>query len=244
MAALQPASPPERANDVVLGLNAHVLRLGLTEEDLAAKVGCPSAHIARAEREGNVEHLSVGHLRRFEATIGVDLYAHAACGEKAQELTAMVGAFLADRPGGATLDEISEAFRIPPGVADVTIAALRNQLVGFGMTVVCPNGTFRIGSAAESAHFVARLESFALDSLSDDEVEIVLDIWIAEVQDAMRMLTAYTQEDRHLIAGLIGRGVVLANGNAVALNEVVFDSLRPLLVSRLPYRDWRIREEP
>lgn len=221
-------------------LDARWVELGLDEDSLSDLVGCSPAGVTNASRQGSVDHLSVRALRRLEAVLGVDLYKPHDESES-NDVDAQIGALLANHPGGIELDAIASALHVSADRASAGILRIRRRLAGVGMTVVERERKLKLSASAEATQSRAAMELFALSDLSDDEIEIVLDIWVAVELQTSRRLNAFSKTDHGLIGALVARGVLTVGGDAIQLSEIVAQSLAPLGRIQLPYRGFRVR---
>lgn len=222
--------------------DSQLLRSGLAIDELAGQSGATIEELERAFRTHDFSHLNVRAMKRLEVTLGVDLYERRS--KVPDGLTAKIGAYLAERSKGSTLDELVAVFEVKPETAKDSIRSLRRDLAELGMTILQCGQELRVAPDADVAAEVARLETWTLSEFSDEELRVVMDVWVGEVQERPRRLEDFVATDQELVMSLVDRGILIPTGDDLRLFPTVFESLDPLHIAQIPYREFRVCEEP
>lgn len=232
----------ESRNSRAAMFDSQLLRSGLSIYELAGQSGTTVEELERAFRTHDFSYLNVRALKCLEVTLGVDLYERTT--EIPDGLVARFGAYLAERSAGATLDELVAVFDVTPDGARQAIRNLRQDLAELGMTILQSGRQLRVAPDSDVAVDVAQFENWTMSELSDYELRVVLDVWVGESQERPRRHRDFVEADRELVIGLVNRGVLVPAGDELRLCAIVFESLDPLHVGQIPYREFRVCEEP
>lgn len=216
------------------------IELGLDEETLAARVGCSRGALNVAKKEGRIDHLSVGAVRALESILGLELY-HPTVAAETADHDAQIGALLAGAADGLNLDSIANTLNLSAELVEKAAVRVRRQLESAGVTLVEQDGRLRLAPASGASRSTAAMAHFTLEELSDDDLEIVLDVWVAEEVERSRRFSDFSETDSETIRSLVSQGVLGADGDRLVLSGVVAASFAPLRRVRIPYRDFRVR---
>lgn len=223
--------------------------LNLTDSDLARSTGMHLAVLWRLEDTGKLEPLSVSQVDSLESRLGLPLFERRNTRESVSNAekrdAKTIGAFLrsAEGEGTWTREDLAIALEWNLSRMRTATALLDRQLRESGlMLVVDSRGVMSIDAVQNKDLSVGSLPAGDVElEMSDDDLEIVLDLADYWLQNAIRPLDDFDVADRKRIARLLKLGILDHASGVLTLSAVAADALDPILRDTRPYIGWSRR---
>lgn len=223
--------------------------LNLTDSDLARSTGMHLAVLWRLEDTGKLEPLSVSQVDSLESKLGLPLLeqrnARQSWSKTEKRDAKTIGAFLrsAEGEGAWTREDLAICLKWNLSRMQTAVNVLDRQLRESGLMLATDSrGVMSIDALQNESLSVDSLPAGDVElSMSDDDLEIVLDLADYWLQQASRPLDDFDAEDRKRIARMLKLGILDHASGVLTLSAVTADALDPMLRDTRPYIGWSRR---
>ncbi len=223
--------------------------LNLTDSDLARSTGMHLAVLWRLEDTGKIESLSVSQVDSLESRLGLPLFEQRDTREPSSKTeksdAKTIGAFLrsAEGEGAWTREDLAMSLEWNLSRMKTATDLLDRQLRESGLMLTTDaRGVMSIEALQNQALRIESLPAGDDDlEMSDDDLEIVLDLADYWLQRASRPLDSFDAADRKRIARLLKLGILDHSNGVLTLSAVAADALDPILRDTRPYIGWSRR---
>lgn len=223
--------------------------LNLTDWDLAHSTGMHLSVLWRLEDSGSIDSLSLAQVDSLESRLGLPLLEGRAFreppAEGAQNDAKEIGALLraVEGEGRWTRDDlaIGLGWNLPRMTA--ATETLDKQLRNSGlMLAIDAGGVMSIAALETPVQVVDALPAGDDElQLSDEDLEIVLDLADLWHQRQRRPISDFTEEDRKRIARMLKLGILDHANGVLTISAVTAEALDPILQDTRPYIGWSRR---